>query len=385
MFRKLKMGMIGGGEGSFIGSIHRMAARLDGLMDCVAGALSSDPEKARRSGLAIGLSPDRSYSSYEELIDAESKREDGVDVIAIVTPNHLHFAPAKLALQKGFDVIVDKPLCFSLEEARQLRDLVKSTGRKLALTHTYAGYAAVIEARALVRAGKLGRLRKVSVEYPQGWLSTKLEDEHQKQASWRTDRSKAGQSCCFADIGTHALHLAEFISGQRITSLLAELQTFVPGRDLDDDATLLLRFNEGLRGSAIVSQMSTGEGNALKISLYGELGGLHWTHREPTKLRLLWPHRPQETLVMGVDNSYLSPETLRNLRVPSGHPEGYIEAFANIYKNFSEAVLARGESIPGKTLNSYPDVEDGFRGMALIEAAVKSSQNGSVWTAVEEN
>lgn len=384
MFRKLKMGMIGGGEGSFIGSIHRMAARLDGLMDCVAGALSSNAEKSRRSGLAIGLAPDRIYSSYEEMIAAEAKREDGVDVISIVTPNHLHFAPAKLALEKGFDVIVDKPLCFNLDEARELRKIVKSTGRTLALTHTYAGYAAVIEARAIVRAGKLGRLRKVSVEYPQGWLSNKIEDTHQKQAEWRTDPSRAGQSCCFADIGTHALHLAEFISGQRITSLLAELQTFVAGRDLDDDATLLLRFNEGLRGSAIVSQMSTGEGNALKISIYGELGGIHWTHREPTKLRLLWPHRPQETLFMGVDNSYLSPETLRNLRVPSGHPEGYIEAFANIYKNFAEAVIARDDASKKYELSSFPDIEDGFRGMALIDAAVKSSTNGSVWTAVEE-
>lgn len=384
MFRKLKMGMIGGGEGSFIGSIHRMAARLDGLMDCVAGALSSNADKARRSALAIGLAPDRIYSSYEEMIAAEAKREDGVDVISIVTPNHLHFAPAKLALEKGFDVIVDKPLCFNLDEARELRKVVKSTGRTLALTHTYAGYAAVIEARAIVRSGKLGRLRKVSVEYPQGWLSNKIEDTHQKQAEWRTDPSRAGQSCCFADIGTHALHLAEFISGQRITSLLAELQTFVAGRDLDDDATLLLRFNEGLRGSAIVSQMSTGEGNALKISIYGELGGIHWTHREPTKLRLLWPHRPQETLFMGVDNAYLSPETLRNLRVPSGHPEGYIEAFANIYKNFAEAVIARDDTSKKYELSSFPDIEDGFRGMALIDAAVKSSMNGSVWTAVEE-
>lgn len=382
MAKMIRMGLVGGGEGSFIGAIHRMAARLDGKYDLCAGALSSNPEKSKRSAAAIGLDADRGYATYEEMLREEAKRADGIEVISIVTPNHLHFGPAKMAMEMGLDVIIDKPLCMSLEEARALRDVVAKTGRQLALTYTYAGYPAILEARALVKEGRLGKLRKVVVQYPQGWLSTKLEDEHQKQASWRTDPTQAGGSCCFGDIGTHAIQLAETISGQHVTSVLADLQTYVGGRQLDDDATVLLRFNDGLKGVAVVSQISSGEGNAIRISLYGEKGGLHWTHSNPNHLDLIWAEKPQETLVMGADKGYLHPETLAYLRTPSGHPEGYIEAFANIYRSFADHLLARRE---GKT-SSYPfaNVDDGFRGMAVVEAALRSSHHGSVWTPVEE-
>lgn len=382
MAKALRLGLIGGGDDSFIGAIHRMAARLDGNYEIVAGVLSSNLEKSRTSGDKIGIASDRIYADFEQMYRAEAKRADGIQVVSIVTPNHLHFAPAKLALEMGLDVVVDKPLCLELSEARQLRDLVQKTKRGLALTYTYGGYPAVIEAKALVASGKLGKLRKVVVEYPQGWLATKIEDQNQKQASWRTDPARAGRSCCFADIGSHAIQLAENISGQHVTSVLAELQSYVPGRTLDDDATVLLRFNAGLRGVALVSQISSGEGNGLCISLYGERGGLHWSHENHNQLVLQWTDRPREVLDMGADKAYLSPATLANLRTPAGHPEGFIEAFANIYRSFAEDIQSRASG--GKSVYSFADVNDGVRGMAVVEAALRSSESGSVWTQVEE-
>lgn len=382
--QSLRIGMIGGGEGSFIGGIHRMAARLDGLFELTAGALSSDKERSRSSGVKLGLASERIYTTYEEMLTTEKKRSDGIHVVSIVTPNHLHFAPAKMALDLGFDVVIDKPLSFDLAQARELRALVQGTGRQLALTYTYSAYPAVMEARALVAAGKIGRLRKVVVQYPQGWLSEKIESSDSKQAAWRTDPTRSGASCCFGDIGSHAVHLAETISGQQVTELLADFQTFVPGRSLDDDATVLLRFNEGLKGVAIVSQISNGENNSLQISLYGEKGGLHWSHGQPNILQVLWPHRPDETLHMGAGNNYLHPETLANLRTPAGHPEGYLEAFANIYKNFALTILANKNNT-ALPLYQFPNVDDGFRGMALVDAAVQSSKKGSVWTSVEKS
>lgn len=380
----LRIGMIGGGEGSFIGNIHRMAARLDGLFEITAGALSSDKEKSRLSGTKLGLASDRIYTSYEDMLTSENKRTDGIQVVSIVTPNHLHFAPAKMALEMGFDVIIDKPLSFDLKEARELRKIVKQTGRELALTYTYSAYPAVMEARAIVASGKLGKLRKVVVQYPQGWLSENIEGSDNKQASWRTDPTRSGASCCFGDIGTHAVHLAETISGLHVTEVLADLQSFVSGRALDDDATVLLRFDQGLKGVAVVSQISNGENNSIQISMYGEKGGLHWNHEQPNILKILWPHRPHEILHMGAGNSYLHPETLANLRTPAGHPEGYLEAFANIYKNFAQTIIAQKYNLP-TPLYQFPNVDDGFRGMALVDAVVKSSKNGSVWTAVEKS
>lgn len=382
MLRKIRLGMIGGGQGSFIGAIHRMAARLDGKFDLCAGALSSSAEKAKSSGVEIGLDPSRSYASFHEMFRSEALRSDGIEAVAIVTPNHLHFEPAKMALEQGLDVIVDKPLCFSLEEARELRDLVNKTGRRLALTYTYSGYPAILEAREIVKTGKLGELRKVVVQYPQGWLSTKLEDQNQKQASWRMDPSRSGASCCFGDIGTHAIQLAETISGQHVVNVLADLQSYLPGRSLDDDATLLVRFNKGLKGVAVVSQISTGEGNGINISVYGDKGGLKWSHLNPNQLELMWADRPAEMIVMGAEKENLSPQTRSFLRTPSGHPEGYIEAFANIYSAFATSILSKQSQLEYEF--PFATVVDGFRGMAIVEAAVRSSKLGSVWTSVEE-
>ncbi|HVJ63947.1 MAG TPA: Gfo/Idh/MocA family oxidoreductase [Bdellovibrionota bacterium] len=382
MAKALRLGLIGGGDDSFIGAIHRMAARLDGEYEICAGVLSSNPEKSKRSGEKIGLPSDRVYGSYQEMFAAEAKRADGIQAVSIVTPNHVHYGPAKLALESGIDVIIDKPLCLDLGEARELRELVQKTGLGFALTYTYAGYPAVIEAKDLVASGRLGKLRKVVVQYPQGWLGEKIEDQNQKQASWRTDPKRAGASCCFADIGSHAIQLAENISGQRVNQVLAELQTYVPGRSLDDDATVLLRFDGGMKGVALVSQISSGEGNALKIALYGDKGGLHWSHDNNNQLILQWTDRPREILEIGGDKAYLSEATRRFVRTPSGHPEGYIEAFANIYTSFARHVRARraGEKQPYE----FADVHDGFRGMAVVEAALTSSNEGSVWTKVAD-
>lgn len=382
--------MVGGGEGAFIGAVHRMAANLDGAIELVCGAFSSDPERCVRSGAALFLPPDRVYSSYEEMFAAEKNLPVGerMDFVSIVTPNHVHYAPAYLALKNGFHVVVDKPMTFNLDEALALQDLVKQTGLLLCVTHTYSGYPMVKQARSMINAGKLGPIRKVIVQYPQGWLSRLSEAEGNKQASWRTDPARSGKSGAMGDIGTHAAHLAEYMTGLKITELCADLSTFVPGRLLDDDGNVLLRFDNGAKGVLIASQIAAGEENALQMQVYGEDGGLIWKQEEPNTLTVKWLDRPQQVYRTG--NQYAAPDSMHvaaqlHTRIPSGHPEGMIEAFANIYRNFALTVSAGldGESSLDEALD-FPTVDDGVRGMRFIDAVVKSSQSDQKWIEVSQ-
>lgn len=381
--RKIRMGMVGGGRGAFIGGVHRMAAALDGQIELVCGAFSSDPQRSRDSGADLFLPPERCYGTFDEMMAAEAAlpTDRRMDFVSIVTPNHLHFAPARSALEHGFHVVSDKPATFNLAEARELDALLRRTGLLYALTHNYTGYPLVKEAREAVRAGRLGAIRKVIVEYPQGWLATRLEDSGQKQASWRTDPARSGAAGCLGDIGTHAENLAEYITGLRIKELAADLTAFVPGRRLDDDANILLRFEGGAKGVLHASQISVGEENNLNIRVYGESGGLEWHQQEPNTLLFKWPDRPVEVLRTGLP--YLGASAVSATRLPPGHPEGYLEAFANIYCNFAahlRAVLEGREAEIGAP--DYPGIADGIRGMAFIEAAVESSKNNARWTAL---
>lgn len=381
--RKIRMGMVGGGRGAFIGAVHRMAAALDGQIELVCGAFSSDPQRSRDSGADFFLPPGRCYGTFGEMMAAEAAlpADRRMDFVTIVTPNHLHFAPAKAALEHGFHVVSDKPATFDLAEARELGALLERTGLLYALTHNYTGYPLVREAREIVRAGRLGAIRKVVVEYPQGWLATRLEDSGQKQASWRTDPARSGAAGCLGDIGTHAENLAEFITGLRINELAADLTAFVPGRRLDDDANILLRFEGGAKGVLHASQISVGEENNLNIRVYGEIGGLEWHQQEPNTLVLKWPDRPVEVRRAGLD--YLGAAALAGTRLPPGHPEGYLEAFANVYRNFAAHLRAVLEGRAAEVAEpGYPGIADGIRGMAFIEAAVESSKNNARWTAL---
>lgn len=385
MNRKLKMGMIGGGKDAFIGGVHRMAAMLDGECELVCGAFSSTPERSKASGEMLYLPPDRVYGTYEEMFESEKKLPDGqrMDFVSIVTPNHLHFRPAKQALENGFPVVCDKPMTFDLDEANQLEAIVNKTGLLFALTHNYTGYPLVKEARELVRSGKLGTVRKVVVEYPQGWLATRIETEGNKQASWRTDPNRSGAAGCMGDIGTHAENLAEYITGLKITELCADLVTFVEGRLLDDDGNILLHFDNGARGVLYASQISIGEENALHIRVYGDKGGLEWNQQEPNSLLLKWPDRPREVCRTG--GAYLSPRSRLNSRLPMGHPEGFIEAFANIYRNFILALKSRLDGNEPEPENmDFPTVRDGVRGMAFIETVVRASKSDRKWTKFGE-
>ncbi|MDX1665663.1 MAG: Gfo/Idh/MocA family oxidoreductase [Saprospiraceae bacterium] len=385
MSRKMRMGMVGGGRGAFIGGIHRMAAALDGEIELVCGAFSSDPEKSRASGADLYLPAERSYGSFEEMISREKERPEGdrMDFISIVTPNHLHFAPARMALDNGFHVVCDKPLCYDMEEAHELKALVDSTGLLFALTHNYTGYPMVKQARAMVRNGDIGTVRKVLVEYPQGWLSTKLEDSDQKQASWRTDPKRSGIAGAMGDIGTHAENLAEYITGLQIKELCADLTAFVPGRKLDDDGNILLRFDNGAKGILQASQIAAGEENDLSIRIYGEKGGLEWRQMEPNTLMAKWLDRPTEMLRTGVGELY--PEAQAHTRLPAGHPEGYIEAFANIYRNFAHCLRARlDDKEPEVIYGDFPGVEDGIRGMQFIQRVVDSSKSELKWLPFDE-
>lgn len=377
--RKLRFGMIGGGRGAFIGAVHRVAARMDGQAELVAGAFSSDPDRSRLSGADLFLDPARVYDSYAAMAEAEATRPpaDRLDFIVIVTPNHQHFPPAKLFLEKGFNIVCDKPVTFSLAEARALKKIVARTGRIFALTHNYTGNAMVREARALVRAGKLGPLRKVVVEYPQGWLATAIEQTGQKQASWRTDPARSGAAGCMGDIGTHAENLARFVTGLRIESLCADLTTFVPGRQLDDDGSVLLRFAGGAKGILHASQICVGDENNLNLRVYGTKAALEWHQEHPNELILKYPDRPREILRRG--NGYLSSAATSVTRVPAGHPEGYLEAFGNLYRDAFRAIAAQvsGKKIP-KNLD-FPTIDDGIEGMAFIETVVKSSRLGARW------
>jgi predicted dehydrogenase len=374
------MGMVGGGIGAFIGAVHRMAAALDGEIELVCGAFSGNPEKSKASGEALYLPASRVYGNYEEMIHRERQLPEGerMDFISIVTPNHLHYGPAKMALENGFPVVCDKPLCFDLKEAYDLQRLVQQTGLPFALTHNYTGYPMVKQARMMIRQGELGKIRKVVVEYPQGWLSTKLEDSEQKQASWRTDPQRSGIAGAMGDIGTHAENLAEYITGLQIIALCADLSAFVEGRRLDDDGNVLLRFDNGAKGVLHASQISAGEENDLNIRVYGEKGGLQWRQMEPNSLIVKWLDKPMQVLRTGVGPLY--PEALAHSRIPAGHPEGYLEAFANIYRNFARCLRARLQGqAPDPLYLDFPSVDDGLRGMLFIEKVVESSNSNQKW------
>lgn len=378
------MGMVGGGRGAFIGAVHRIAAAIDGQIELVCGAFSSSPEKSKASGADLFLPESRCYGTFEEMIAREKELPPGerMDFISIVTPNHVHFPPAKLALENGFHVLSDKPATFNLAEAKELAELVTRTGLLYGLTHNYTGYPLVKQARAMVREGRLGAIRKVVVEYPQGWLATRLEESGQKQASWRTDPTKSGAAGCMGDIGTHAENLAEYITGLKIRELAADLTTFVEGRALDDDGNVLLRFDNGAKGVLHASQISVGEENNLNIRVYGEKGGLEWHQQEPNTLLVKWPDQPMQ--VYRAAASGLVPEAAAAGRTPPGHPEGYLEAFANIYRNFAAHIRAVLEGkTPDDSALDYPKIEDGVRGMAFIEAVVKSSAANAAWTPLD--
>jgi len=376
--------MVGGGKDAFIGSIHRLAANMDGLIEVVAGALSINPEIAKASGEELFLAKDRTYLTFEEMIEKESKlpTDQRIDFVTIVTPNFAHFAPAMLALEKGFHVVIEKPMTFTLDEAKQLKKKVEETGLLLCLTHTYSGYPMVRQARAMVRDGVFGKIRKVYVEYPQGWLSKMSEREGNAQAAWRTDPKRSGKAGAMGDIGTHAAHLAEFITGLKISHLCADLNIMVPGRALDDDGNVLLKFDNGAAGVLMASQVAAGEENALKIRVYGEHGGLEWAQHEPNTLLVKWLDKPTQILRAG-SNGFLHKEALFNTRTPAGHPEGYLEAFANLYRNFALALTAKIDGTPVPEVIDFPSFEDGIRGMAFIDNVVKSGQSNEKWTKFE--
>ena len=375
--------MIGGGRGAFIGAVHRLAAVMDGRAELVAGAFSADAARSHDSGADLGLDPARVYGSYGEMAKAEAARlaSDRLDFVVIVTPNHRHFAPAKEFLEAGFNVVCDKPVTLNLAEAKKLRAIVRRTGKVFVLTHNYTGNAMVKQARELVRAGKLGAIRKVVVEYPQGWLSTRLEATGQKQADWRTDPKRSGAAGCLGDIGTHAENLARYITGLRIAELCADLTTFVKGRRLDDDGNLLVRYHGGAKGVLHCSQIAVGEENNLNIRVYGEQASLEWHQEHPNELVVKFPDQPRQIWRRG--NGYLGAEPQRFTRIPAGHPEGYLEAFGNIYREAFRAIAAEvaGEK-PPKDLD-FPTIEDGVEGMAFIAAAVKSSARGARWVKLK--
>jgi len=387
MNRKLRMGMVGGGKDAFIGAIHRFAANMDGLIEVSAGALSINPEIAVDSGKMLFLPADRTYLTFEEMITKEAAlpADKRIDFVTIVTPNFAHFAPAMMALDHGFHVVIEKPIAFTLNEAKLLKKKVEETGLILCLTHTYSGYPLVKQARAMVADGVLGKIRKVWVEYPQGWLSKLSEREGNAQAAWRTDPSKSGKSGCMGDIGTHAAHLAEYITGAQITHLCADLNIMVPGRLLDDDGGVLLKFNNGAAGVLMASQVAAGEENALKIRIYGEKGGLEWAQHEPNTLLVKWLDAPTQILRAGGNyGDRLSAYATKNCRTPGGHPEGYLEAFANIYHNFAKTLSAHIDgTTPTPEELDFPSVNDGIRGMAFIDNVVASAQSTIKWTAYQ--
>lgn len=380
MSRKIKMGMIGGGRGAFIGAVHRMAAGIDGQIEFVAGALDVDPEMALLAGRDLFLNPDRTYGTYQEMIEKELAlpEEERIDFVSIVTPNHVHYDPARLALENGFHVVCEKPMTYSLEEALELEKLVRQTGLVFALTHTYTGYPMIKQAREMIQKGVFGEIRKVVVEYPQGWLSTPLETTGQQQATWRTDPKRSGKAGSVGDIGTHAENLAETITGLKITELSADVSTFVRGRLLDDDANVLIRLNNGAKGVLHCSQISAGEENALNIRVYGEKGSIQWHQHDPNTMFVKWLDKPMEVYRTG--NGYMGNMAQAHTRTPAGHPEGYLEAFANIYRDFAKVVQARLEGKePASEFQDFPSVHDGVRGMQFIDAVIESGKSNAQW------
>ena len=379
MNRKLKMGMIGGGIGSFIGDVHRKAASIDGLIELVCGAFSSDETKSVESGKNLFLPENRCYKSFEEMILKERELPEDIrmDFVAIVTPNHMHFPPAKMALENGFHVVCDKPMTLTLEEAIELEKIVEKRNLLFALTHNYTGHPLVKQAREMVKKGDLGAIRKIQVQYLQGWLSTSLEKTGQKQASWRVDPSRSGIGGALGDIGTHAENLTEFITGLKIEELAADLGIFGEGRTLDDDGNILIRMENGAKGTISISQIALGEENNLAIRVYGEKGSLEWHQENPNELITRWLDGPKKIFTPNGNDLY--PIALSTSRIPAGHPEGYLEAFATIYKSFATHLLAlkNGEVIEKP---DYPNVKDGIRGMQFIYASVKSNEENSAWT-----
>jgi predicted dehydrogenase len=375
------MGMVGGGRGAFIGAVHRMASRLDGEIELVAGCFSADPEKSRVSGADLFLDPKRVYSTYEEMARAEAAlpESERIDFVSIVTRNNTHFAVAKAFLEAGFHVICDKPLCFTFKEGLKLREVVRSSGKVFALTHNYTGYPMVKEAREWVRSGKLGKILKVVAEYPQGYAITALEQKGDgKISNWRMDPSVAGVSNCMGDIGSHAHNLLRYITGLEIEEICAELSTFIPGRPLDDDGNCLLRLTNGARGILFASQVSSGDENNLNIRVWGTKGSLEWRQEDPNELVFKKVDSPRVTARRG--NNYLAPVTQAASRTPFGHPEAFIEAFANVYRSAAVAIADRiaGRKAP-KAGYDYPTIDDGLAGMAFIETAVKSAKLGAKW------
>lgn len=377
---RIRLGMVGGGEGAFIGAVHRMAARLDDHYTLVAGALSSTPEKALRSGAALGLDPRRTYGSYEEMAQRERRLKDGIEAVAIVTPNHMHAGPARAFLKAGIHVICDKPLTTTLKEARQLAAAAEKSGAIFALTHNYTGYPMVRQARAMVQAGELGEIRVVQVEYAQDWLTEKIEDSGQKQADWRTDPARSGAGGCIGDIGTHAFNLADFVTGLDVAALSAELTTFVPGRRLDDNVQVMLRYANGARGALWASQVAVGNENALQLRVYGTKGGLHWRQENPNLLHFTPFGKPTQIITRGGAGS--GPEAARVTRVPPGHPEGYLEGFATIYSEIAHAIRAARDGKTAAREVTFPTVADGVKGLAFIETAVRSAGKGGAWTTM---
>jgi len=400
MARKIRMGMIGGSLDAFIGAVHRRGAALDGEIELVCGAFSSNPEKSKATGEALYLPANRVYDSYEEMILKEKELPEGerMDFVSIVTPNHVHFPAAKFAIENGFHVVMDKPLTLTMEEAKELTEIVKNSGLLFALTHNYTAYPMVKEARQLIKSGAIGQIRKVIVEYPQGWLSQLVEASGQKQASWRTDPARSGAAGGVGDIGTHAENLAEYITGLQITELSADLTIFVEGRMLDDAANILLHFDNGAKGILHNSQICNGEENDLNIRVYGEFGGLKWRQMDPNTLIMTNQENGSKIIRTGVGN--LSPHAQAHTRQPAGHPEGYIETFASIYRNFAYALRARwgaesksgtggglgkGTGVDGydPEIYDFPSIEDGLRGMAFIQTVVKSANSAERWTKFE--
>jgi len=375
--------MIGGGRGAFIGSVHRIAAIMDGQAELVAGAFSSDAQRSKDSGKDFLLAPERVYGSYQEMATAEAamSKQQRLDFIVIVTPNHEHFPPAKLFLKAGFNVICDKPVTFDVRQARALQQVVEKSGKVFVLTHNYTGNVMVKQARELVRKGKLGDIRKVLVEYPQGWLATQLEADGQKQASWRTDPKRSGAAGCMSDLGSHAENLARYVTGLEISELCADLTSFVPGRTLDDDGNVLLRFKGGAKGVLHSSQISIGDENNLNLRVYGSKASLEWNQEHPNELSVKFGDQPRQIWRRG--NSYVTVPG-HFTRVPFGHPEGYLEAFANIYQEAFRAIRAEvaGRKIPKDV--DYPTVTDGLKGMLFIAAVVKSATKGSRWVRLPQ-
>ena len=376
--RPLRLGMVGGGRGAFIGAVHRLCARMDGQFELVAGALSSDAQRARDSGADLGLAPDRAYMSFAQMAAAEAKRPDGIEVVSIVTPNDSHHAIARAFLDRGIDVICDKPMTTTVEDALDLVQAVRRSGLVFGLTHNYTGYPLVRQAREMVAAGELGPIRVVQVEYVQDWLTTKLEDTGHKQAGWRVDPQRAGAGGCLGDIGTHAYNLADFVTGLHVRELAADLGRFVQGRRLDDNVHVLLRYESGVRGMLWASQVAPGNENGLRLRVYGETAGLEWSQEHPNQLRFALVGRPPQILSRGGPS--LGPAAARATRIPSGHPEGYLEGFANLYRDLAEQIRARrAKRAPDGQALLVPTVEDGARGVKFIAAAVESSAQNGAW------